>query len=71
MRPDSSTSSISHLCQNTPSGGLVGVTPLGVALVYGHSPFGAASVARRGKPVWGPSHMLIFPHTSPFGTDRT
>ena len=33
--------------------------------MYGHSPFGAASVARRGKPAWYPSHMLVFPHTPP------
>ena len=33
--------------------------------MYGHSPFGAASVARRGKPAWGPSHILALPHTSP------
>ena len=62
---DSSSSSIRRLCRNTPSGGLVGAAPLGVASVYGHSPFAAASVARRGKPAWGPSHMLVFPHTSP------
>ena len=65
VRPDSSTSSIRRLCRNTPSGGLVGAAPLGVASVYGHSPFGAASVARRGKPAWGPSHMLVFPYTPP------
>ena len=32
-----------NLCRNTPSGGLVGAAPLGVASVYCHSPFGADS----------------------------
>ena len=49
VRPDSSTSSIRRSCRNTPSGGLVGAAPLGVASVYGHSPFGADS-APGGEP---------------------
>ena len=57
-----------RLCRNTPSGWLVGAAPLGVASVYGHSPFGADS-APSGEHPHGvhdrPSHMLALPHTSP------
>ena len=66
VRPDSSTSlsSIRGLCRNTPSDGLVGAAPLGVASVYGHSPF-VADFVPDGENLHGVHHTCSPFHTHP------
>ena len=53
---DSSTSSIRRLCRSNPSWYRLGVRS---------APLRRCQRAQRGKPAWGPWHMLALPHTSP------